>query len=414
MLFKQQLADTSDGTDTSMPMDAIDPNAGAGVPPSGVNSIIDSAAQQCANAINPTGISPGSAASAAANTFVSQLCGAYVQTIVQGQSQGQTPPALNTIPGSYIDTLGQLLVSNPTINDSTPNANIQSAGFPIDIISALSYFGSSDPTRALTYFNQTLQQWPTTQPKLMGNPVVMSSLIDGMAGLIQNSNTANPTIQIAVNNLCGLQGYANQYSAAYDSITQALRNSIGATPTAVEQKLADTFNQLNQAGLLQNVNASCVMTAGGTFQAGTAPLPDWVQTALAPQPPGASQAGNSSDPATVKVVASKRTQYLLLAVGGAVLLGGLFWAYRRKKRLNGTRSLGAKSLRARVKKEKPLSPRAAFLLNEIATGHDRIFASDSRPPGWLELERQGLAVRDSDNDQKAILTDTGKVLYERR
>jgi hypothetical protein len=402
MLFKQQLADTSDGTDTSMPMDAIDPNAGAGVPPSGVNSIIDSAAQQCANAINPTGISPGSAASAAANTFVSQLCGAYVQTIVQGQSQGQTPPALNTIPGSYIDTLGQLLVSNPTINDSTPNANIQSAGFPIDIISALSYFGSSDPTRALTYFNQTLQQWPTTQPKLMGNPVVMSSLIDGMAGLIQNSNTANPTIQIAVNNLCGLQGYASQYGATYDSITQAIRTASGTLPISVEQKLADTFNQLS--GYLQNVNASCVLTASGTFAPGTAALPDWVQTALPPQPLGVSQAGNSSDPTTVKAVASKRTQYLLLAIGGGVLLGGLFWAYRRRK-ASGTVS---RSLGVRMKKEKRLSNNAVFLLNELLVGNTRIFASDSRPPGWLELERQGLAVRDANNNQKAILTEAGR------
>ncbi len=56
-----------------------------------------------------------------------------------------------------------------------------------------------------------------------------------------------------------------------------------------------------------------------------------------------------------------------------------------------------------------LGDRAQHLLKEIANGRNRIFAADLRPPGWLELERQGLAVKsDKPPGDRAELTPAGK------
>lgn len=42
---------------------------------------------------------------------------------------------------------------------------------------------------------------------------------------------------------------------------------------------------------------------------------------------------------------------------------------------------------------KKMKKNARFLLEEIAAGRSRIFYADDRPPGFLALERAGLAVR---------------------
>lgn len=44
-------------------------------------------------------------------------------------------------------------------------------------------------------------------------------------------------------------------------------------------------------------------------------------------------------------------------------------------------------------KQVKLTDRAKHLLTEIHAGRNRIFAFDDRPPGWLQLERAGLAER---------------------
>ena len=59
-----------------------------------------------------------------------------------------------------------------------------------------------------------------------------------------------------------------------------------------------------------------------------------------------------------------------------------------------------------------LTARAKHLLLCLACGQDRIFASDARPPGWLELERRGLAARDADDITKARLTQAGIALAQ--
>lgn len=54
---------------------------------------------------------------------------------------------------------------------------------------------------------------------------------------------------------------------------------------------------------------------------------------------------------------------------------------------------------------------ALFLLGQLGKGNTRIFVMDERPPGWLLLERMGLAEKDPDRAPKgnhARLTDAGK------
>ncbi len=56
-----------------------------------------------------------------------------------------------------------------------------------------------------------------------------------------------------------------------------------------------------------------------------------------------------------------------------------------------------------------LTERALYLVNEIAAGRDRIFAMDDRPPGWLALERLGLASRVVRGAlERAVLTPAGE------
>jgi hypothetical protein len=58
---------------------------------------------------------------------------------------------------------------------------------------------------------------------------------------------------------------------------------------------------------------------------------------------------------------------------------------------------------------------ALFLLGQIAKGNSRIFVMDERPPGWVLLERLGLAEKDPLRPPKgtyAKLTDYGKQLVE--
>lgn len=62
-----------------------------------------------------------------------------------------------------------------------------------------------------------------------------------------------------------------------------------------------------------------------------------------------------------------------------------------------------------------LSARAQHLLREIAAGRSRLWALDDAPPGWLQLERSGLAKRvacaggHTGND-RAELTAAGEAL----
>lgn len=57
---------------------------------------------------------------------------------------------------------------------------------------------------------------------------------------------------------------------------------------------------------------------------------------------------------------------------------------------------------------------ALFLFGQIAKGNSRIFAMDARPPGWVLLERLGLAEKDPERPPKgtyARLTDFGEKLF---
>lgn len=55
-----------------------------------------------------------------------------------------------------------------------------------------------------------------------------------------------------------------------------------------------------------------------------------------------------------------------------------------------------------------LTPASRHLLSEIAAGRNRIFYMTDRPNGWVHVERAGLAVRDPQDDNAAILTDSGR------
>lgn len=54
-----------------------------------------------------------------------------------------------------------------------------------------------------------------------------------------------------------------------------------------------------------------------------------------------------------------------------------------------------------------LTDHSRHLLLEIATGRDRIFYMDDCPHGWRAIERAGYAVRDPNNDTRALLTPEG-------
>lgn len=54
---------------------------------------------------------------------------------------------------------------------------------------------------------------------------------------------------------------------------------------------------------------------------------------------------------------------------------------------------------------KLMSDRARHLLSQLAAGNERIFADDALPPGWLHLERSGLAERVPGD--RARLTERG-------
>jgi len=64
-----------------------------------------------------------------------------------------------------------------------------------------------------------------------------------------------------------------------------------------------------------------------------------------------------------------------------------------------------------------LTARAEHLLREIAAGRNRLWAMDDAPPGWLQLERAGLATRvactggHAGND-RAMLTASGTALAQ--
>ena len=55
-----------------------------------------------------------------------------------------------------------------------------------------------------------------------------------------------------------------------------------------------------------------------------------------------------------------------------------------------------------------LSPVAAHLLARIAKGQNRVFVFSEKPAGWVGIERAGLAVRDPNDDSRALLTDKGR------
>lgn len=65
-----------------------------------------------------------------------------------------------------------------------------------------------------------------------------------------------------------------------------------------------------------------------------------------------------------------------------------------------------------------LTDRAKHLLREIAAGRNRLWAMDDAPPGWLQLERAGLATRvactggHAGND-RAMLTAFGQEFASR-
>lgn len=55
-----------------------------------------------------------------------------------------------------------------------------------------------------------------------------------------------------------------------------------------------------------------------------------------------------------------------------------------------------------------VTPAARHLLSEIASGRDLVFYMTERPTGWVYLERQGLAFRDSNYDSRAVITEAGR------
>lgn len=55
-----------------------------------------------------------------------------------------------------------------------------------------------------------------------------------------------------------------------------------------------------------------------------------------------------------------------------------------------------------------ITPASLHLLKEIAAGRSAVFYMTDKPNGWTQVERAGLAIRDPQNDNYALLTDAGR------
>ena len=293
--------DDSDQTDFTP---SSDPAGGAGVVTSVGDLLTD--VNQCQAALQSNDA-----------TYVPVLCGGYVEAVLQVAAAGNPPPGLNSLPPAYLDVIGQLLTSNPTLSGRAPDAGDYSQGFPIDLINSLAWLGGSDPSRALTYLYTALQQWPGTHSELMNNSYVLHALIGAMASCI-GPNTDNTATQNALNQLCALLAFDAQHVG-----TAVL--TVG--PFNVAQDVANALNQIQP--YLTGINACCILVNGVATPNPNCmlPPPTWSQpgVALGPRDPG-----NSTDPGTRAALIAR---YLLIGVGSLVFLGGMAWVFRDRIRL---------------------------------------------------------------------------------